>query len=297
MIVSLEQMLREFHAKFPPASPDAPSLGNLTDSMIKFRAGLVDSEVAEFHEAVEARDLCAIAKEACDVLYAVAGTATAAGLPLDLALVLVHVSNMTKDVNGTGKAVKGESYVPADPLVAALVAYAAKYPWPARAAADPAERAFRLGHMVRGVLGLDADPAKVNALVTLFGAETVALQQRITGLEEAIAEYEDAISWNTTCTTCARLLNACYAESCRAERAEQTLTALTVDPADEEALGRLVRQVWVTAVRELVPDPKPSWVTPWDELDEFQRTVDKRIGAALVAAGRAATLPPEVTTS
>lgn len=58
---------------------------------------------------------------------------------------------------------------------------------------------------------------------------------------------------------------------------------------DREYFGRLVRQIWVAAVIELVPDPKPSWLTTWAELDdEFQREVDMRIGEALFAAGREA---------
>jgi hypothetical protein len=48
-----------------------------------------------------------------------------------------------------------------------------------------------------------------------------------------------------------------------------------------DALGRLVRQVWDATVRDLVADPKPSWLTPWEDLDEFQREVDRRIGMAL----------------
>ena len=35
---------------------------------------------------------------------------------------------------------------------------------------------------------------------------------------------------------------------------------------DREALGRLVRQVWMDWAREQ-PDPKPSWLAGWDELD------------------------------
>lgn len=56
--------------------------------------------------------------------------------------------------------------------------------------------------------------------------------------------------------------------------------------ADREALGRLVRETWVTWAREQ-PDPKPSWLTGWDELDEGQREVDMRIGEAVAAAERA----------
>lgn len=52
-----------------------------------------------------------------------------------------------------------------------------------------------------------------------------------------------------------------------------------------EELGRQVRQVWVTWAREQT-DPKPSWLMPWEDLDDGQREVDMRIGEALVKAAR-----------
>lgn len=57
------------------------------------------------------------------------------------------------------------------------------------------------------------------------------------------------------------------------------------DPAEpRELLGRLVRQVWVEWAREQ-PEPKPSWLLPWEELDDAQREADMRIGAALYEKG------------
>jgi hypothetical protein len=50
---------------------------------------------------------------------------------------------------------------------------------------------------------------------------------------------------------------------------------------ERERLGWLVRKTWVECVRELMPDPKESWVAPWEELDEFQREADMRIGEAV----------------
>lgn len=52
------------------------------------------------------------------------------------------------------------------------------------------------------------------------------------------------------------------------------------DLFDEEMLGRLVRDTWVEWAQEQ-PDPKPSWLLPWDELDEGQKEVDRRIGRAV----------------
>jgi hypothetical protein len=57
------------------------------------------------------------------------------------------------------------------------------------------------------------------------------------------------------------------------------------DPA--ESLGRIVRETWVRWALEQ-PDvgEHPSWTEPWDELDERDREVDVRIGAAVAAAER-----------
>lgn len=49
--------------------------------------------------------------------------------------------------------------------------------------------------------------------------------------------------------------------------------------------GQLVREEWVKWAREQ-PDPKPGWVTPWEELDEGQREVDARIEASVRADER-----------
>jgi len=60
---------------------------------------------------------------------------------------------------------------------------------------------------------------------------------------------------------------------------------------DRETGGRLVRKVWVTWAKEQ-PNPKPSWLVPWEELSEPDREVDRRIFEACfvlaVAAGKGA---------
>jgi hypothetical protein len=56
-----------------------------------------------------------------------------------------------------------------------------------------------------------------------------------------------------------------------------------------EQLGREVRAVWMAWAREQ-PDPKPSWLLPWEELTEPEREVDRRIGHQLYAQGYAAGL-------
>jgi phosphoribosyl-ATP pyrophosphohydrolase len=109
----LEAMLREFHAKVPPAAPVRAT--PITDPAVRrLRRRLLDDEVAELHEAVESGDPAAIGHEAADVIYAAAGTAVAAGVPIDQILAAVHAANMTKDPGPAGKAVKGPGFQPAD---------------------------------------------------------------------------------------------------------------------------------------------------------------------------------------
>lgn len=55
-------------------------------------------------------------------------------------------------------------------------------------------------------------------------------------------------------------------------------------PTDREALGRLVRKVWIGWASEQ-PNPKPSWLVSWEDLSEPDREVDRRIGETLARAG------------
>ena len=54
---------------------------------------------------------------------------------------------------------------------------------------------------------------------------------------------------------------------------------------DREALGKIVRAEWVKCAEEQ-PNPKPSHLVPWEELDEANKEVDRRIGEAVAAAVR-----------
>lgn len=49
-------------------------------------------------------------------------------------------------------------------------------------------------------------------------------------------------------------------------------------------LGKLVREVWVRWAKEQT-NPKPSWLVSWEELQEADREVDRRIGERLFAEG------------
>lgn len=50
-----------------------------------------------------------------------------------------------------------------------------------------------------------------------------------------------------------------------------------------EAVGRYVRFIWLTWARQQ-PNPKPSWLLEWEDLDDAQREVDTLIGTAFYLA-------------
>lgn len=53
---------------------------------------------------------------------------------------------------------------------------------------------------------------------------------------------------------------------------------------ERERLGREVRRVWIEWARQQ-PNPKPHWLTPWEEMSEPDREVDRRIGEQLASLG------------
>ncbi len=64
---------------------------------------------------------------------------------------------------------------------------------------------------------------------------------------------------------------------------------------DRERLGRVAREAWIKWARQQ-PEPKASWLVPWDGLSEPEREVDRQIGEAVAAeaAARIAELEVEV---
>lgn len=57
-----------------------------------------------------------------------------------------------------------------------------------------------------------------------------------------------------------------------------TLRAEKTSPApDREALGQIVREIWIQWAKEQ-PEPKASWLVPWEGLSEPDKEVDRRIG-------------------
>ncbi|MDP5310442.1 hypothetical protein [Streptomyces poriferorum] len=72
----------------------------------------------------------------------------------------------------------------------------------------------------------DPTPAQLHHLANrardgvALPAEHDQLAAGITAMAARLAEYENAINWHTTCTSCARILDSAYAETVRAEQAE-----------------------------------------------------------------------------
>ena len=117
MSVSLEQMLREFHAAkaihggLMPGRPtaDAPAW------VARLRWRLLTEELQELADAEAVGDIEKIADGIADCIYVLAGTAVVYGVPLDAVLAEVHRSNMTKsNTPDEGKLVKGPDYEPPD---------------------------------------------------------------------------------------------------------------------------------------------------------------------------------------
>jgi hypothetical protein len=57
-----------------------------------------------------------------------------------------------------------------------------------------------------------------------------------------------------------------------------------LDAIHRDSLGRRVREVWIAWAREQ-PNPKASWLKPWEALSEADREVDRRIGEVLFTMG------------
>ena len=57
-------------------------------------------------------------------------------------------------------------------------------------------------------------------------AAIAGLRVRAEAAEARLLELEGAITWNTSCTSCARVLDSAYAETVRREKAEARLAVL-----------------------------------------------------------------------
>ena len=106
-------LVREFHEKFKVPVLETPSLIPIDRSDLRF--ALMDEEVKEYREGAEKGDIENVAKELCDILYAVYGTVLEHGLQDKIEEIFeeVHRSHMSKDYHQY-KMVKGEKYFKPD---------------------------------------------------------------------------------------------------------------------------------------------------------------------------------------
>ncbi len=107
-------MVQEFHEQFDIHISTTPSVPGEATQILRNR--LIQEEFEEFQEAMQSKDLSAMAKELADLLYVVYGTAVSLGIDMEPVFKEVHRSNMSK-VGGykreDGKWVKPPTYSPA----------------------------------------------------------------------------------------------------------------------------------------------------------------------------------------
>ena len=109
-----QQMVQEFHEQFDILVAAQPTLPDASTQNL--RIGLIQEEFHELQEALQSKDLAAVAKELADLLYVVYGTAVSSGIDMEPVFREVHRSNMSK-IGGhkreDGKWVKPKTYSPA----------------------------------------------------------------------------------------------------------------------------------------------------------------------------------------
>lgn len=98
-------------------------------------------------------------------------------------------------------------------------------------AADPREPLGRLVHETRIAheAGRAAEEGRVTFMLGAWEDRAVwqrELDMRIGAAVANCALTENAVSWGTACTCCARILDAAYAETVRREQAEAKLAAI-----------------------------------------------------------------------
>lgn len=139
--------------------------------------------------------------------------------------------------------------------------------------------------------------------------EVQRLEQKIANLERereairvAMGGYEDSNLVSLATTLSAREQRCCELEEEIAaihdvfRDREVTVNTQTVKEAqvyfiaatsvmdfDRDQLGKIVRDAWIEWAKEQ-PDPKPSWLLPWEDLAEPDKEADRRIGEAVVRA-------------
>ena len=109
-----QKMVQEFHEQFDIHISTTPWIPDDATQILRNR--LIQEEFEELQEAMQSKDLPAMAKELADLLYVVYGTAVSLGIDMEPVFKEVHRSNMSK-VGGykraDGKWVKPPTYSPA----------------------------------------------------------------------------------------------------------------------------------------------------------------------------------------
>lgn len=110
-------MVYEFMKKHKQFIGDHPKL--VEAELANFRLGLIEEELKELEDAIEAQDIYLIADALADLKYVIFGMEITYGITVnDTVFEMVHLSNMTKDVlsrnpgDGGMKVQKGKNYVP-----------------------------------------------------------------------------------------------------------------------------------------------------------------------------------------
>lgn len=93
-IASNFEKVREFHQKFNHPIELAPKWPEIT--LVDLREDLIREEFEELQEAIEDRDIVAVADALTDMLYVIYGMGHVMGINLDACFAEVHRSNMTK---------------------------------------------------------------------------------------------------------------------------------------------------------------------------------------------------------
>lgn len=110
-----QQKVLEFHRTFDGHLEVTPKFPPTAEQDLAY--ALINEELGEFKDAINAKDICEVAKELADILYVTYGAALRFGIDLGPVFDEVHKSNMTKQGGHkapNGKWIKPASYKKAD---------------------------------------------------------------------------------------------------------------------------------------------------------------------------------------
>jgi hypothetical protein len=68
--------------------------------------------------------------------------------------------------------------------------------------------------------------------------------------------------------------------SAKSETTDYRMNGARQLPFDRDQLGRFVREAWMRWA-QTQPNPKPSWLVPYDDLAEPDKEADRQIGEAV----------------